>query len=136
MSLWSYCVLYVIALGTFLAIDLTWLGFVARGIYASLMRDILAPQVNWPAALGFYALFVVGLIYFAIGPAVREGSLSTAMLNGAFYGLFTYATYDLTNYAVLKGYPAAIVPIDIAWGVVLACAVSSLTFLAYRALPL
>ncbi len=136
MTLLNYLVLYVIALGAFLAIDLTWLGFVALGIYTGLMRDILAPQPNWPAALGFYALFVVGLIYFAIGPAVREGSLSTAMLNGALYGLFTYATYDLTNYAVLKGYPAAIVPIDIGWGVVLAFAVSSLTFFVHRALPL
>jgi uncharacterized membrane protein len=136
MTLINYVVLYVMALAAFLAIDLTWLGFVAKSIYGGLMKDIMTPNVNWPAALGFYALFVVGLIYFAIGPAVREGSLQSAMLNGALYGLFTYATYDLTNYAVLKGYPAALVPIDIAWGVFLAFAVSSVTVLAYRALPL
>ncbi len=131
MTLLNYIVLYAIALGVFLVIDLIWLGFVARGIYTHFMGSLIADPVNWGAALGFYALFVVGLVYFAIGPAVRQGTLSDAMLNGALYGLFTYATYDLTNYAVLKGYPAAIVPIDIAWGVFLACSVSALAYLAY-----
>ena len=71
MSLLQYGVLYAIALTTFLAIDLTWLGFVARGVYASLMRDVIAPEINWPAALGFYAFFVVGLIYFGVYAAGR-----------------------------------------------------------------
>lgn len=126
---WVTAVAFVI----FLAIDLTWLGIVAQGTYRHFMGDIMLDKPRWGAAFAFYALFVVGLVYFAIAPAIADQSLQTAVVKGALFGLFTYATFDLTCYAVLKGFPGAIVPIDMIWGTVLAMSVSSATFLVHRA---
>ncbi|MBC7645267.1 MAG: DUF2177 family protein [Thermoleophilia bacterium] len=123
-----------IALVVFLAIDLTWLGLVAKGTYRHFLGPILLEKPRVGAAGLFYALFVIGLVYFAIAPAIDEHSLRTAMQNGALYGFFTYATFDLTCYSVLKGYPLGIVPIDMAWGTFLAFAVASSTYGAYQAL--
>ena len=70
-------------------------------------------------------------MYFAIGPAVEGGTLGEALVRGAAFGLVTYATWDLTNLAVLKGFPAAIVPIDMAWGTVLGAGVTSVAWLVH-----
>jgi uncharacterized membrane protein len=43
----------------------------------------------------------------------------------------TYATWDLTNLAVLEGFPAAIVPIDLAWGTVLGASVTGATWVVH-----
>lgn len=119
--------LYLTAFFTFLVIDLTWLGLVARNFYRNQLGHLLAPQVNWPAALVFYAIFVGGLVYFAVWPALQTSSLRLALLNGALYGLLTYATYELTNLATLDRWPTAVVPIDILWGAVLGASVSWVT---------
>ena len=83
----------------------------------------------------FYAIFVAGLVYFVIHPAVDEGSWSKALLVGAFFGFVTYATWDLTNLAVLKDFPLSIVPIDMAWGTFLAASVSITTYAVVQLLP-
>lgn len=120
---------YVVATITFFAIDLVWLGLIAKNLYAKYIGDFLREVPNWPAAITFYLLFLVGLMIFAIIPASHAGSLQKAALYGALYGFFTYMTYELTNYAVLKDWPWQIVIIDIIWGVLLATAVSSITYL-------
>ena len=74
------------------------------------------------------ALFLVGLTYFAIAPAVDGGTVGDAAFTGALFGLVTYAAWDLTNLAVLRGFPRAIVPIDMAWGTALGAGVSAITF--------
>lgn len=123
--------LYAIAFALFIVIDLVWLGFVATGVYRKYMGDIMRDQPIWPVAIVFYLLFVVGLTYFAIAPAVDGGSMQDALVKGALFGFFTYATFDLTSWAVLKGYPAAIVPIDMTWGTVLGASVSTGTYALY-----
>ncbi len=128
MGFTSYLGIFAIAFVVFLVIDLLWLGVIGRGIYVHFLGDFLAEDVRWGAAFLFYAIFVAGLIYFAIGPAIEAGSLGDAVLKGAIYGLVTYATYELTNYAVIEDWPGGIVPIDMAWGVVLAASVSSATY--------
>lgn len=120
--------LYAIAAALFVVIDLVWLGLVANGLYRRIMGDVLRDSPNIPAAVAFYLLFLVGLVYFAIAPAIDGGSLSDALVKGALFGLFTYATFDLTSLAVVKGFPAAIVPIDMAWGTTLGAAVSTGTW--------
>lgn len=120
--------LYAVAFALFLVIDLVWLGFVANGLYRRLLGSLMRDKPNVQVAFAFYALFVVGLVYFAIAPAVDGGGVGDALVKGALYGLFTYATFDLTCYAVLRGYPGAIVPIDIAWGTALGAAVSTGTW--------
>lgn len=120
---------YLVAAVVFLVLDLAWLGLVAQGLYERLLGDLLAEQPNVAAAVAFYAIFLAGLVYFVIAPAVEARSLRSALFRGAAFGLVTYATWDLTSLAVIEGFPAAIVPIDMAWGAVLAAAVSTVTFL-------
>ncbi len=122
----------VVAMATFLVIDLLWLGVIAQNIYQSFMGGIMLEKPRWPAAIAFYTIFVAELMYFAIVPAMQKDSLQLALVNGALYGLFTYATFDLTSYAVLKGFPGGIVPIDMAWGTFLAASVSSITYFVHR----
>jgi uncharacterized membrane protein len=124
--------LYAVAAVLFLVIDLVWLSVIATPLYDALLGDLLAEQPNALAAALFYLLFLAGLVHFVIGRAVAEGSLRRAVLDGGFFGLVTYATWDLTSLAVLADFPAALVPIDLAWGAVLAAAVSAGTFLVHR----
>lgn len=115
---------YVLTALVFFAIDLLWLGVVARDLYARFLGHLLADNVRWAAAIIFYLLFIVGIFIFAILPGVDRESAGHALLMGALFGFFTYATYDLTNLATLQGWPLGIVFIDIAWGMVLTGAVA------------
>jgi len=117
-------VAYLLTSVVFFAIDLTWLGLIAKGIYAKHLGGLLSEQVNWTAAIVFYLLFIVGIFLFVILPAVEKSSWQHALIYGAMFGLFTYATYDLTNLATLKNWPLTIVFIDIAWGMTLTGTVS------------
>lgn len=132
MTFKTLAISYLLTTLVFFAIDIVWLGLIAKGIYAKYLAGFLAPQVNWAAAIVFYLLFIIGIFIFAIVPAVEKGSLQTAILYGALFGFFTYATYDLTNLATLKDWPLPIVFIDIAWGVVLTAAVSTAGYLITR----
>ena len=115
MSITNTVIGYILTLLAFLAIDLTWLGVIAKNLYAKYLKDFLAPSINWPAALILYGLLVVGLLIFAIYPAIAKNSRTHALLMGALFGFFTYATYDLTNLATLKNRPFAFIFVDIAW---------------------
>jgi len=114
---------YILTTIVLFAIDLVWLGVVARGLYRHYMGHLLG-DVNWTAALIFYLLFIVGIFIFAIMPAVERDSAWHAVLMGGLFGFFTYATYDLTNLATLADWPLGIVFIDIAWGIVLTASVA------------
>ncbi|HSA94624.1 MAG TPA: DUF2177 family protein, partial [Acidobacteriota bacterium] len=91
--------LYVITLAIFFAIDMVWLGVVAKTFYRRHLGYLMAPKVGWLAALLFYLLFIAGLVVFAVRPALVAGAPLKALLLGAFLGLVSYATYDLTNQA-------------------------------------
>jgi uncharacterized membrane protein len=124
--------LYVLTLLAFLAIDMVWLGWVAPGFYRQHLGFLLADKPNWAAAAVFYLLFVAGLVVFVVVPALESQSWSKALVLGGFFGLVTYATYDLTNMATVKGWPAIVTVVDMVWGTVLAAAVSSVGFQAGR----
>lgn len=115
------------ALGLLVLLDLSWLGLVARELYAAQLGDLLAPRTVVVAAALFYVVYVGGLLHFAILPGLRARSGRVAALQGALLGLVAYATWDLTNLAVIAGFPAALVPVDIAWGASLSAAVSAST---------
>jgi uncharacterized membrane protein len=125
---------YAVAAVVFLALDLVWLTLVAPDLYDHFLGELLAESPNAVAAALFYAIFVAGLVYFVIAPAVVEGSVRTALVRGAAFGFVTYATWDLTSLAVIEGFPVGIVPIDLAWGTFLAAAVSATTYLVWRRL--
>lgn len=126
--------LYLATLAAFLIIDLTWLGFVARKIYSRYLGHLMAARTNWAAAIVFYLIFVAGILYFATIPGLEAESLKTALLRGAIYGFITYATYDLTNLATLKGWPLPITLLDMAWGTVLSLTVSTISFFVGKGL--
>jgi len=131
MHIGSFAMLYVISLVLFLALDMLWLGVVAKNFYARELGSLLG-EVVWPAAFIFYALFIAGLTYFVIYPALEENSLRMALLSGAFFGLVAYATYDLTNMATLKGWSLQLSIVDMLWGAFLGGVVSVCAILIYR----
>jgi uncharacterized membrane protein len=113
----------------FLAVDLIWLGGIAKDFYKRHLGKFFRDKVNWTAALTFYFLFVFGVLIFAVYPGLTESSLTKAVLFGVLFGLFTYATYDLTNLATLKDWPLTVVLVDIIWGMVLCGTTSAVGFL-------
>ena len=120
--------IYLLTVPVFFAIDMVWLGFVARGFYRNNLGHLLRPDVNWVAAIFFYLLYIAGILIFATMPALEKNSLRQAIVWGGLFGLFTYATYDLTNLATLKDWPLNVVFVDIAWGIVLTATVAAASF--------
>lgn len=121
--------LYLIALPVFLAIDMLWLGLVAKGFYAKQIGFLMKTNINWLAAIIFYLIFIIGLVLFVIMPALDKNSWRQALLLGALFGLITYATYDLTNLATLKNWPLLVTFVDLLWGTIIAASVSIITYL-------
>lgn len=122
--------LYLISVPVFALIDFTWLILIARKFYVSQIGYLLGP-VHWPAAIGFYLIFLIGLMYFAILPAIESGAFTRAIILGALFGFFTYATYDLTNLATVKDWPLLVTFVDMAWGTILGASVSAAMFLIH-----
>ncbi len=123
--------LYIIAFIVFLAIDAVWLGLVAPKFYKSQIGHLMAEKPNFIAALVFYLIFIGGLVYFVLMPALDEESFSKVVIGGMLFGFITYATYDLTNLATLKNWPLLVTGIDLLWGTVLSLSVSVVTYGVY-----
>jgi uncharacterized membrane protein len=128
-----YVVAYIAAATVFLLLDFLWLGFVAKTFYRQEIGALLLEKFNKTAAIGFYLIFVVGVVIFAVLPALQAGSWKTALLYGALFGFFTYATYDMTNLATLKGWSFPVTVVDIAWGAFLTGISALAGYLATRA---
>ena len=118
----SWIAAYIASAVSFLALDALWLGVVAQKLYQREFGPMLLEKPNMAAAVAFYALYLVGIVFFAVKPAIEAGSWSRAVLNGALFGLIAYATYDLTNLATLKGFPVRVVAPDLIWGAVVTTA--------------
>jgi uncharacterized membrane protein len=130
----KYLKLYLVSLAAFLAIDLLWLGLVARSFYQQYIGFLMAPSPNWFVAIIFYLLFIVGILFFVVVPGLESNSLKATLLRAALFGLITYATYDLTNLATLKDWPALLSIVDMLWGMVLSVLVSYISFMAGKRL--
>lgn len=125
-------ILYVIATITFFAIDLTWLGLIARKFYFDQLGHLMKTDINWVAAITFYLIFIVGILVFAVYPALNSNSIQKALILGALFGFIAYATYDLTNLATLKDWPVRLVIVDMIWGAILSASVAVITFYLSR----
>lgn len=121
--------IYLIALPVFLGIDMVWLTLVAKNFYAKHLGYLMAKNPNLLAALIFYLIFISGLIFFVITPALDKKSWAQALWAGAFFGLITYATYDLTNLATIKDWPLLITIVDLVWGMTVSALVSVITYM-------
>jgi len=129
-----YLKLYFATLTAFLAIDMVWLGLVARTIYQKYLGFLLTPTTNWIAAVLFYLLFILGILVFVVVPGLQDNSLKATLLRGALFGLITYATYDLTNLATVKNWPVLITVMDMAWGTGVSVLVSYICFMVGKRL--
>ena len=129
----TFLTLYVIGVVIFLSIDLLWLGVLARDYYRDGMGALLLERPRMDIGLIFYMIFVVGLVIFGMRAGLAANDWSQAALYGALFGFFCYATYDLTNLAILKGFPLHLALVDMAWGTVLSGVTSALAFVIARA---
>lgn len=107
---------------TMVVLDLLWLGTVATDLYNDRLGDLRAKDTVVLAAALFYVQYVAVIIGFAVLPAAR---IKDAALRGLGIGWVAYATYELTNWAVIEGWPASLVAIDIAWGLALTTLVAA-----------
>jgi uncharacterized membrane protein len=125
---------FCITLPVFFAIDMLWLVVIARGFYREQIGTLLKTDVNWWAAILFYLIFIGGLLYFVIGPALEKRSLRHAAVAGAAFGFVTYATFDLTSLALIRDWPVLVTVVDMAWGTVLSASVAMVSFAIARRL--
>jgi len=116
----------------FAAIDAVWLTTMTDRLYKPILGPILADKPDMKAAVAFYLIYIAGIVFFAISPALRDGGLARAALNGAVLGFIAYATYDLTNQATLNVWSSRLTLVDLAWGTVLTLSASSIGYLAAR----
>ena len=123
---------YLVAFIVFLVIDAIWLGLVAPKFYKNYLGHIMADKPNLIVALVFYLIFILGLVYFVINPAIEANDISKLLVSAALFGIVTYSTYDLTNMATLKDCPVIVTVVDLIWGTFISTAVSFITFLILR----
>jgi uncharacterized membrane protein len=120
--------LLAIALPVFFALDMLWLGVLAKDLYREQVGGLMKADPNWWAAILFYLVFLAGMVFFVIAPAREKRSWRHALSVGAVFGFVTYATFDLTSLALLKDWPLLITVVDLAWGTVLSASVSVITY--------
>lgn len=112
----KHLVAWAVTFVVLLVIDMIWLGVVAKSMYQEAMGDLMSPNPRLAFAAAFYLIYPIGLLIFAILPGAEAQSVTRAAVLGGLFGLFCYATYDLTNLAVIRNWPLALSFIDIAWG--------------------
>lgn len=112
----KYAVAYLATGLVFGLLDFLWLTRVGPGLYKPILGDLLADTPRAAPAAIFYLLFIVAILIFAVGPAFGTGQWKTALIQGALFGFFAYATYDLTNQATLRVWATKITLLDMAWG--------------------
>lgn len=120
-----YIAAYLATLIVFLAIDFAWLSSMANTLYRPVLKEILLPDFRLAPAIVFYLLFALGLVIFGVSAGIRSGNWTDALLFGALFGFFAYATYDLTNQATLKNWETRLSVIDMAWGTVVSGAAAT-----------
>lgn len=121
---------YAGAAVAFVVLDAIWLGMVAKNFYFSRLAGLLRDKPDLGVAAVFYVIYLAGVVYFAVVPALASGGMATALLNGAMLGFLAYATYDATNLATLKGYPAAVAVVDVVWGTFLTATAAAFGYIA------
>jgi uncharacterized membrane protein len=119
VSTGQWILTYALTVPVFFAIDLVWLGVIARNFYRSGIGHLMADSPNWGIAIFFYLLYIVGILIFATRPALNSQSWTDALMYGALFGFFAYMTYDLTNLSTLRDWPVSIALVDMVWGAVL-----------------
>ena len=112
----AYLISYVACAVVMGGLDLLWLSNTSGPLYHRDLGPLLAETPNMTVAVIFYLIYIVGILVFAVRPALAAGDWKTAALYGALFGFFAYATYDLTNQATLAVWATKITVFDLSWG--------------------
>jgi uncharacterized membrane protein len=131
--MYAYGVAWIATAVVFLALDAIWLSFSASLLYRPLLGSLLREDFLLAPAGLFYLIYTIGIVVFAIWPALPSGRATAAGLRGLFLGLFGYSVYDLTNQATLREWPVAVTLADLLWGSLLTAVAAIAGFLAARA---
>lgn len=116
----KYIVAYIATGVSFALIDSVWLRMMYERLYKPEIGELMYQGgFRIGPAVAFYLFYILGMMIFAVGPALHSGKWQTALLWGALLGFFCYMTYDLTNYATLKVWSTKVTVLDIIWGTVL-----------------
>jgi uncharacterized membrane protein len=130
----KYLVGYILTGLAFAVIDSVWLRTMYKPLYQAEIGELLMRGLRWGPAISFYLLFILGIMIFAVGPALVSGRWQTALVQGALFGFFTYMTYDLTNFATLKVWSLKVTMLDIMWGTILTGSAAAVGALATNAI--
>jgi uncharacterized membrane protein len=131
----TYVVAWITTAIAFLGLDAIWLSQMAPRIYKPFIGEIMREGMNVCAAVAFYLIYVSGIVFFAVLPALEKGSLGKALINGAILGLVAYATYDLTNQATLKIWDIRVTLADMTWGIVATAAAAAIAYTVAARVP-
>lgn len=126
--------LYAATAAVFLALDLTWLGVVAKGFYKAQMGHLMRPDTQWVPAIVFYLIYVAAILVLCVKPGLERESMGRAVAMGAVFGLAAYAAFDLTSLALLKDFPSTVALVDLAWGTFVTATVSGAAYAIGRAM--
>ncbi len=107
---------YISTALVFLGFDAVWLTSMGDRFYRPIIGELMLEKFSPTPAIVFYLLYILGMMIFAISPALSSGKWSVALIYGALFGFFAYATYDLSNQATLKSWTTLLSVTDIAWG--------------------
>ena len=132
MSTGQWLLTYALTVPVFFAVDLVWIGVIARNFYRNGIGHLMMDSPNWGVAIVFYLLYIVGILIFAVRPAVDTQTWTDAVKWGALFGFFAYMTYDLTNLSTLKDWPVSVALVDMAWGAVLTATVATASYFIAR----
>jgi uncharacterized membrane protein len=116
----------------FVVLDLIWLAATGPLIYRPQLSEVVRDTPRIAPSIAFYVLYVAGLVWFGVRPALSDGRWRTAVLNGALFGLIAYATYDLSNQATLKVWPGEVTTLDLCWGAALSAGSATVGFFLGR----
>jgi uncharacterized membrane protein len=112
----KYLIGYIATGISFAVIDSVWLRTMYTRLYQPEIGEVLMKGFRGGPAIVFYILYILGMMVFAVGPALKSGQWQTALIQGAMFGFFCYMTYDLTNYATLKVWSLKVTILDMIWG--------------------
>ena len=132
--MWEFMKVYLVAFLVFLLIEGIWLVLVAKDFYKKEIGFIMSESPKILPTIVFSVLFVLGLVFFVINPALAKDSWKYALLVGLLFGLISYSTYDLTALATLKGWPLKVTIVDLIWGSSMSAIVSTASFFIVKIL--
>ena len=121
----TYLIAYIACMLVMAGLDYLWLSNTSGPLYHRDLGLLLSDNPNMAVAVIFYLTYIVGVLIFAVRPALASADWRSAALYGALFGFFCYATYDLTNFATMKVWTLRVTLLDIAWGTILTATAAS-----------